>query len=553
MKKKYLMIVFAAILIAESHICLGQNVQWVLDPPIQWGDAEAGDPTVIQPVDVAVDDTSVYVAEGAVINVFLKDGTYVRSIGKYGIGDQRFARLSGIAVDNNNVYVTDLGGNDTDGKGLKVFEKGGAFLWAWSGATPSGTSGGGIIRAPFDVDVDDQYIYVLDVSGVHVFTKSGVFVNFLGINNGGHISIDGDKFIVGGNSYNDNVSVYDKSGVLLDDLSFSGDVLGLAADNRYVYIVHREGYTEQYFLSVFDKSWTKISDVVVTGGFRDLVADDDCVYMTQFRAPASIRVLKGPYYRTLGAQTFNELPNPEVLAVSQREGTTTLDIDYQVEDTDSTNVTVYAGAFAALRTDALTLDDFVPMRTFVDGTEANLGPGMLTGCTHRISWDMSTDGMAEKLGDYGNMHVKVMAKDDRGLIDFHFLTIPAMGANTSFEINRVPLTQEDLLTRWFWLLAAGDTDLSISTGCVYAVNGDFSGELLASGTDTTDEGRAFLFQKMGVREATSNEVFIAREGTTPGTVTEWEPRRTPPALGSMVNEFNFVTSPTNGWWVVPLP
>lgn len=26
-----------------------------------------------------------------------------------------------------------------------------------------------------------------------------------------------------------------------------------------------------------------------------------------------------------------------------------------------------------------------------------------------------------------------------------------------------------------------------------------------------------------------------------------------PAEGHKVNEFNFVTYPTNGWWVVPLP
>jgi len=82
---------------------------------------------------------------------------------------------------------------------------------------------------------------------------------------------------------------------------------------------------------------------------------------------------------------------------------------------------------------------------------------------------------------------------------------------------------------------------------VYGVGGSYDGQLLAYDTTTTDVGRDFLFNRMNLRVATSNELLIAREASTPGTVTEWVPRRTPPSSSYRVNEFNFVTNPDDGW------
>jgi hypothetical protein len=149
-----------------------------------------------------------------------------------------------------------------------------------------------------------------------------------------------------------------------------------------------------------------------------------------------------------------------------------------------------------------------------------------------------------------------MVKDNRRLLDLHFLTIPAVGTNASFQINRAPLFQKDFLPLWFWLLASGDTAITQSGKQVLGNGGDYAGEILADDTNTMARGRDFLFERLNVRAATTQQLQIAREASTPGSgtnVTLWTPRREPPPTGEKVNEFNFVTSPTNGWWVIRLP
>ena len=62
--------------------------------------------------------------------------------------------------------------------------------------------------------------------------------------------------------------------------------------------------------------------------------------------------------------------------------------------------------------------------------------------------------------DFGELQVEILAKDNRDLLDLHFLSLPVEDDNASnLIINRSPLTDADFLSVWYWLLATGDSGL----------------------------------------------------------------------------------------------
>lgn len=271
-------------------------------------------------------------------------------------------------------------------------------------------------------------------------------------------------------------------------------------------------------------------------------------------------------YRTMGLKTPNALPLPVVLSCTQRPGTTWVDVDFAVTDPDNTNVAVAAIAFRDGRTD---LGGAIPMNSFTNGTEVLLPTNVATGVKHHITWDADKDFKT----NYFNVKINILAKDNRGLMDFHFLTIsnniPDTSYPNSLTISRTPVTQADLLGMWVWLLARGDTNVILQTGGNVYGTGNNSNTLYAytqiSGTSTTTlttaSGRGFLFSLAGVSEASSNDLYRAKIGTT-GRVTQWTPRNQIGGLPQKVNEYGFDTglfstsnlaaNPTNVWWVVPV-
>ena len=84
-------------------------------------------------------------------------------------------------------------------------------------------------------------------------------------------------------------------------------------------------------------------------------------------------------------------------------------------------------------------------------------------------------------------------------------------------------------------------------------NISLTGKILANNTSTTAEGRAHLFDLMGLREATPEEVTRAKEGSISGTINRFTPsfRVGPDERPNQVNEYSFDTGNTNGFWVVP--
>jgi len=357
------------------------------------------------------------------------------------------------------------------------------------------------------VNASEVYISEYDNQRVQVFSKDGQFQRSWNTSYRlKHVAVDASSVFLsdntGGRTPGENIYVYSTYGAIYYGYGFGdNNVSAIAVHSPFAYAIHKDG---------------KVS-----------------VYRR--------------YFRTLGSSDNTSIPQAGVVATQQRESTSLLDIDYCVKDWDNTTSKVYAAAFAIGSGETPSLRKMIPMLTFAEGTDGNIGKGVSVDDIHRVTWDMAADGVDEQLAGYGDLNLSFMANDGRPPLDLHFITIPAVNGNPSFEINRSPLYDTDFIQLWFWYLAAGDGALNLTTGCVYGVGGSYDGQLLAYDTTTTDVGRDFLFNRMNLRVATSNELLIAREASTPGTVTEWVPRRTPPSSSYRVNEFNFVTNPDDGW------
>jgi hypothetical protein len=458
------------------------------------------------PQRVLVDSNAVFVVYSGTIGAerglkaFWKNGCTLTP--RWEFRDQLVSAPIGMAMDETRLYVANQG-NST----VQTFSKDtGALLDSW-GST-------GTLPEQFsylaDVAVVDAEVYACDKSQnmVKVFTKGGAFLRAFAVTSPSKISVHGDFVYVGCSA---GLRVYDRN----DNLLWRSATSDALADRR----VEDDGGT--------------------------LIA----------LAGEKFRHLTGPVYRTLGLKAFNQVPVPLVTNVVQRRGLEVLDVDYVVRDADDASVAAYALAFRmpASGGSSLSLTNLIPMRTFVEGTGSNVGTNILVGVSHRLSWDLSADNIRSVIPDYSDIKVAVMARDRReGLLDLHWLEIPAMNGNAPLTINRVPLQTSDFLAVWFWMIASGEPAVSLTPSGVYGAGGDHNGLLLAEGTNTTADGRAFLFQRMNVREASAQEIQLAREAGTPGIVQQWSPLRTPPPADSKVNAIAFVTAPTNGWWVVPL-
>lgn len=223
-------------------------------------------------------------------------------------------------------------------------------------------------------------------------------------------------------------------------------------------------------------------------------------------------------------------------------------VSYSISDPDSPQITIAAGAFLD---GTRSLASFVRARTFVEGTATNIG-SVAPRFGASLVWDAAADlGSAIPVV---RLQMALMAKDQRDLLDLHFVVIPAgipAPADPELTIASTPVAEAELLELWYWLVASGDPSISFTNREVRAVGGAFAGQLLASGTTTTAAGRNFLWQRLGVREATAAEIARAQTGTTPG-VQQYQPRRQVNGRPVAVNEIGVESSSTGGLWLVKL-
>ncbi|NNJ11188.1 PKD domain-containing protein [Chloroflexales bacterium ZM16-3] len=171
--------------------------------------------------DLAIDGSNtVYVTDwgNQRVQVFNRDGTFLRQWGRLGEADGNFIAPSGVAVDaQGNVYVADYGDHR-----VNKFTNTGEFIrrWGTAGSQP------GQFTFPSDVIIDgDGLVYVADTGNqrVQVFDGDGNFVRQWGglgsgdgqLNNPGGLALGPNGTIYVADSDNGRVQVFSQMGAFV--------------------------------------------------------------------------------------------------------------------------------------------------------------------------------------------------------------------------------------------------------------------------------------------------------------------------------------------------
>jgi len=624
---------------------------------------------------------------------FSPDLAFIKSFGAAGSGDGQFNGVLEMAIGSNQrLYVVDQSGHR-----VQYFDLEGNFLGKFGGEG----SGNGRFKFPWGIALGkDNKVYVADRDNhrIQVFDADGNYLSKFGTQG----SFDGqfqspmgiaalpDGKIAVVDSGNNRVQVFSRDGKYLSRFNFMDGVVHRNAGNPARLtsssdgLLHVSGYFHGWienwnnyqngdFVCVHDvtgvrfKTWpaawcsmaeTKSGDLIAAHGDR------------------VVRVWKRTF-RTVHPEPANALPLPSIISQQRRPGTALVDVDYTVKDADNTTVQTAALAF---KNGGNSLADVIPITSFAEGTGSKLGANIATGQTHRFTWDVARDWST----DFGEVQLEILAKDGRDLLNLDFIQLPASGDEAALKISRSPLTDNDFLSVWYWLIATGDPGIRFENGAIvqtgenlktlglfgqYFQNMDFTGTLVdqkidesfsfnsgsggffsirwtgefvpektgqytfrygvddavniwiggekvvsdntpyptftvtatanvplpiridyddrgsgwrtfylnvippgeseraaigrdfqcigasrfASGNSTSAYGRAYIFQKMGLREATAAEVTRAKEAGTPGVINQWDPklRVGPDERPAKINAYGFDTG-SDGYWVVPV-
>jgi len=536
--------------------------------------------------------------------------SFVQSFGASGSGAGQFSGPRGVAIGpDNNLYIADASNR------IEVFQQNGQFVRQWSvtnpqslafgpdgnlyvGYGPNYTGNGGAIRVysttgtlirqwgtsgsgngqfaaydggwsfPWEASIPgiavgtDGTVFALDPgnSRVQVFTSNGTFVRTFGTSGaapGQFGTVRGIAFGPDGNLYTAEeyrIQIFDKNGQFIRQFPtgvyqfpFS---LAVGPDGNifagyWAWPERPQPFTfyrpDGTFLRGFGDAGSGMNQF--NGQIYGIAVSPNGKLFVSDSGNCRIQVL-GRNYRSISSSA---VPQPFVQNVQQRPATTYLDIDYKVTDSDSPTLEVYPLGFLNGTKD---LSHVIPMVTFVEGTDANKGAGVTSGTTHRLSWNASADWSA----NYGELKVEVLANDGRSILPLEFITLPASGPNPQLKISRSPYGNADFLSLWFWLIAKRDSAISLVNGQVIGVGGNYGGQVLASGTATTASGRAFLFERLNVRVATSAEVTRAKNGPNTNLISQWTPLFAvgPGDFPRNVNEYGFDTGAYDSdyYWVV---
>ena len=205
----------------------------------------------------------------------------------------------------------------------------------------------------------------------------------------------------------------------------------------------------------------------------------------------------------------NVPPTPVVLSAVQRSGTTFMDIDYRVDDPDDATVQAAALGFVDGGTTNLSnLSSVLKLTTLVEGTAANIGTNIPANTQKRLTWNVAADWNT----NFGNVQVEILAKDGRGLLPFHWITLPSNGPNPELTVNSTPIYDRDLLPLWYWLIANSDPSIQLIGGKIYGVAGNYTSNLLAEGVTTKPVGREYLWKTLNLHPLSVGELVRAKSG-----------------------------------------
>lgn len=585
------------LLLLGINLCLAQVPQdnWYLWQT--WtntgGNFTATNGGLSSPYGVAIGpDGRIYVGDQGYkcIQVYLPNGAYSFSITNGFGGGLKFSQPRGMITDtSSNLYVADVGTNC-----VYVFGPSGNFLRKIGSGTGSGN---GQLKGVVDVAVSSAgLVYVLEVtnSRLSVFNADGSFNKILISSGVGFNELDGQLFqpasiavSPSGNIYVADDTIYikafDTNGLFLNktlsDMVYvpTGGVPPLDSYSASPYSIRFDPsgllheiicYTGVGLINwnIYNSAFEQLTNVGAAGPFYRIIdfsgqglgIPDMVSWPCHAIGPDGTMIICGHNNKTLQlfrlglreqwAPPRNCIPMPAIIDHVQRPNSPLVDIDYQVTDLDNSNVFVGMMVF----TNAVqSLSNCIPQMTLAEGTATNLGWGIAANQPHHVTWNAGAD-WAVSLGNY---RIALLAKDNRqGLLDIHYLTLPASRGMPSLKISASPLIQSDFQQVWWWLLATNDPGIMLNSGNIYGVGGSFDTQLLCNGDyNTTTNGMAYIFAKMNVRLATAQEVQWASEGAVAGNTNQWTPTMVVGGRPMAVNEYGFDTGNwgPNAWWVVP--
>ncbi len=459
-------------------------------------------------------DGAVYAFDlpNAKVSVFGSDGSLIRSWGSAGAGDGQFSATSGymvhaIAVDaDKNVYVSDWGNSR-----IQVFDQQGAFLRKF------GTVGdlpGQFKAGPAAVAVSAQQevlAYDSTANWYHVvrFSRQGSYLSRTPQNTIGYHEQFSSNLVFGGAIFGfggDRVFCSGSDGVLAVGAEKEDN-----GGNSVIPGTTRLLSTGAYSLLGAASFPTY---VVTRGGAFDRAGNLWAV--RDKKVECLERRMRFDMHKPI-----KSIPQPVVLGASQPAGSQTVDIDYQVSDSDSASVSAAIMAFVG---GTRSFSRLVVPKTFTSSTTGKLGAGVPTGVPHRVSWNAPADLAGQT---FANLAFEVIAKDDRSELGVHYVVIPPDANNpTSLRISNKPVQEDDLADVWYWLLASGDSRVSLSGGSVALtvagqsyvsgaptpLTGTNVANVAHNGTVSTLQGRAFVYKMVNCRPVTAAEKTRALAG-----------------------------------------
>ena len=163
---------------------------------------------------------------------------------------------------------------------------------------------------------------------------------------------------------------------------------------------------------------------------------------------------------------------------------TIMDIKYKVTSTkDKVNVRILA-----YKDGVRSFANALPLATFADGTEANIGDGVAANVEHTVSWQVSKDWDA----DLAKLSVEVFVMEDN-LLPLQLTTIPAMGDKAAVTFSRNEQSSEKVMNALYWLYADKTSDLTLENGVLKS-----GGKQLVNGTTLyTENALSYIYSKMG--------------------------------------------------------
>lgn len=467
-------------------------------------------PVAFTDVDGLASDNSgnVYVFDkgASKVRVFDAGGTQIRSFGSAGSGDGQFSAASGymvhaIAVDAaQNVYVADWGN-----RRIQAFDSNGNFKLKF------GAQG----------DLPGQF---KDGPAAVAWSPDDGLLVYDNLPTWYHISV----FSTTGS--------YLRRTPQLTDTNLSGEYYSRRADFGYgglwAFCVSRDGVlmvgaeTGSY-AGLPGASRAFQTNTLAAIGYAKFVSSVD-TRGGAFDPAGNYWAVRDKAVECLerrmrfdGYKPVKALPQPVILKVSQVPGSTVVDVDYMVTDTDSPTVETQMVAFTG---GTRSLSHLVLPKTFPAGKAGVLGAGVPTGTPLRVRWDAAADipGL-----NFTRLAFEILARDDRELVGVHYVTIPSDATNPApLKISNGPVGDADLFDVWLWLLAQGDTRVSLSaakvmltaTGQSYIsglpplLSGTSVANTAHNGAVTTIQGRQFAYKMMNVRAITAAEKARAAAG-----------------------------------------